>query len=846
MWKPIRLFSFLVVLAFAFSQQITREFDINVELTGKIHEEKPRLSPPSTLSQPRARELNLSSSVLEPPKTMEFVQVKPIEKEGGVSCGEPKDALSYRLGVDYYLKGRYELAEQELQKVATTPNSPFKPMAEYVLGIIAHSKGEREKAKNLFRESCRFSHMYQKASCEVYYALHFMLRGSVPENQDGLWKAVKDIKEGREGIPACEGVVFSRYCAYVRDFSQGKENPDYRDSTLLRSGILFYLKGDLQRAKQVFTQYSQPGRTYRDVALYYLSLIDYKEGRGEQALRNASILETINPSLASELYAYISERDVYLSRLAYTLTKDRRFLERAGILSYNSGDYALALRNFLEAGNLRYAVYSAIKMGNYKKVVELLRDKREKDKEDYLWLLESLYWSGEDMSKALSETARLYPDLHREYNGWDRFRKGDWLGALGFFEDPYHKALALYNLKRYKEVISLLQGRNDLSSNLLKARSALMMGEPSLARGFLTERSAEELYLLGLSYFLEGNYARAATFFERVPSDSPLKAKAILRSGDSYYNAGDINRAKEKYYEVLRRFPDRDEAKQATATLLDFGGKALSEEELEKLLKDYIAKEPNPLPDALYQYADLQIKKGNKGEAERTLLRLMDTPLKFKAILKLAQIEEDKSKKMVMLYKVYKEAELEEDRRKARDELVQIYTSLGDTKSVAGLLAEGSNQDKVKAISLFMSSGDKRSALSLANQLINSGYRDQEFERQLIDLYRQTGDPLLLDYLSKSPDRSLRGQAIYLQGLELLRKGDRKKALERMVEISLNYRGEPYYNAAVIEGAKILLQLGARRDASCMLDRFDYNIANQEEIKAQGKLRQGLPKCEVR
>ncbi|MFN3598113.1 MAG: tetratricopeptide repeat protein [Aquificaceae bacterium] len=843
MWKPIGLFSLLFLINLVFAQQITKEFDVKVEFIGEIREEKPKLSPPESLPLPKAKQLNLSYLLLEAPKSMEFMPVKPVEKSAGISCGEPKDALSYRLGVDYYLRGRYDLAKEELGKVVVVPNSPFKPMAEYVMGIIAYSEDKKDRALEFFKNSCQISHIYRQAACEAYYALSLMLEGTVPENQDNLWRAVKDIREGKESNPSCEGVVFIQYCQYVSHFIQGGENLLYKDSTLLRSGILSYFSGDLQKAKEIFSKYSEPGRPYRKVALYYLALIEYKENREKQALRHASILESIDPELSKELYAFISERDVYLSRLVYTITKNKGFLEKAGVIAYNSKDYNLALLNFLEAGNIKYAVYSAIKMGDYKRAAQLLRDKKEKDREDYLWLLESLYWSGEDMSEVLREVSPRYPELYKEYMGWEMFRKGDWLGALSFFEDPYYKALALYNTKKYKEVIELLRGRAEERAKLLSARAALMLGDASLARGFLKGNSPEEFYLLGISYFIESDYRRSAELFSKVPFDSPLKPKALLKEAESYYNLGDVQKAKDLYYQVLRRFPDSQEARQALLALLDF--KDIKEEEMEKALEGYIAKEENPPPEAIYQLALIKAQKGNKEEAERELLKLLNTPLKFKAILKLAELEEDTGKKLILLYKVYKEATLEEDRKRARDEIISIYTSVGDRKSLADLLSEGSPQDKVKAIGIYLSMGETNAALPLAQELTKAGYRDEEFDRYLLELYKQSKDPSLLEYLLKSPNKSLRGQGLYIQGFEMLRKGDKRKALESFVEISLDYKGEGYYNPAVLEAAKILLELGAKRDASCILNRFDSNKASQEDLKLYDKLKQDLPKCEV-
>ncbi len=846
MWKPIRLFSFLLLIAFATAQQIVKEFDINVELTGRVVEEKPKLIPPEKLPMPQIRELDLSSELFEPPRFVEFATVKPVQRSAGISCGEPKDALSYRLGVDYYLEGKYSQAEEELGRVVLLPNSPFKPMAEYVLGIIAYSKDQKPKALELFRSSCEFSHMYQKPACEAYYALHFILRGSVPENKDGLWQVVKSIKEGEMQEPNCTDTVFSQYCGYVLDFAKGRENPLHKDSTLLRSALVKYFSGDLQKAKETFSLYSAPGKPYRDIALYYLALIEYKEGKEEEAFRYASILDSLNQGLAGGLYALISQRDVYLSRLTYALTKNPRFLENAGIIAYNTGDYSLAFHNFLEAGNIKYAVYSSVKIGDYKKVINLLQNKKGKDREDYMWLLEALYWTNGDLNSMISETAKLYPDLAREFTGWEKFRKGDWLGALDFFEDPYYKAIALYNLKRYRDVINTLQGKTDHKSSTLKARAALMMGDTKLAMSFLTDRSDQELYLLGMSYFLEGNYQRAVSLFEKIPDNSLLKAKAILRVGDAYYNMGNIGKAKENYYRVLRRFPDSEEARQATLSLLEFSDREISDEELEKLILNYMKGDINPPPEIIYQYASLLAKRGNKAEAEKELLKLLNTPLKFKATLKLAELENEPSKKLVLYYKVYKESELQEDKIKARDELIRIYTSAGDTKSLADLLAEGDNQDKVKALSLYMALKDTALALSLSREIMKKGYRSDEFEAYLMELYKQTGEVDLLDYLVKSPDKTLRGQALLLLGFDNLKRGNKRRALENFVEISLNYKGEPYYNQAVLEGAKILIELGAKRDASCMLERFDKSKPASEDIILYESLRQDLPKCEVR
>ncbi|MFN3814305.1 MAG: hypothetical protein ACK4SM_06760, partial [Aquificaceae bacterium] len=189
-------------------------------------------------------------------------------------------------------------------------------------------------------------------------------------------------------------------------------------------------------AESIFREYSKPLKPYRDIALYYLGIIQMGKGAEKEALASASILETINPKLSKSLYAIISSKDILLSKLTYSITEDRRFLDRAGVLAYNLEDYPLALYYFSMSGNVKYAVYSAVRLGNYAKAYNMLKDVERKDKEEYAWLLESAYWSGKTLGPTLEEIRERYPDLYKEYTGWYFFRNGDWEKAAIYLEDP--------------------------------------------------------------------------------------------------------------------------------------------------------------------------------------------------------------------------------------------------------------------------------------------------------------------------------------------------------------------------------------------------------------------------
>jgi len=846
MFRLITLFS-LSLLLIAFSQ-IKKEFDLQVEIVAKEVEEKPKLSPPQNLPLKGSEPMDLSPRLLEPPKKMEFIPVAKVEG-AGLSCGEPKDAIAYKVGVDHYLKGDFLRAERELGSILTKP-SPYRPMAEYVLGLIKLREGQRSEALKFFENSCRVPHRYRYSACELYYALNFELKGSVPKNENPLWSVVYEIKEKKTyREPNCQEVVFKNYCDYVLDFVKGKVREEYKDSTTLRSATVLFQTGKLDEAERVFLEYSKPTKPYRDVALYYLGLIALQKKDTNKAYQYASLLETLNREYANSLYSQIAQRDVLLARITYNITKDPSFLELAGIIAYNRGDYQLALSNFLEAKSIKYAVYSAIREGDYKTAYTLLEGKREKDREDYLWLLESAYWANLPMEEHLKAVKERHPELYKEYLGWSFFRKGDWLSALNYFEDPYYKALCYYNLKKYEDVLKVLRGIDHPKARLLKAKSALFLGKPVLARSFLTESSPEELYLLGLSYFMEGEYERSIDYFKKVPKDSPFGVRALMKTGDALYNLGKVDSAKQVYWEVLKNFPEDPLASQATLALLGMEEREVPPSDREKLIRSYLQKEPNsPYAQELkYQLADLLIKRGEKKEAEKLLIELFEgnSPLKYKALLKLASIEEDKRNKAVLLYKVYKEGNSEESAI-AKRELVKLYEELGDLQSAAELLEGGDLSDKERAMQIYANIQRWDRALAIANQLISLGYRSPSFDNTLWKIYENTKDRNILTALTKSQDINLSAKAKLEMAKLLKAEGKPKEALEYLVDISLNNKGAQVYNSAILEGVQIFLELRLRRDASCFLERVDANTLSREERVKIERLKKELPKCEVR
>ena len=845
MLRLIALFSVALFL-FSFSQ-IKKEFDLQVEIVAKEVEEKPKKFPQDKLPLEEFKVLNLSVKLLQPPKEMEYLPVSPVREEGP-SCGKPKDAIAYKKGVNYYLAGRFNQAEQELSSILIMP-SLYRPMAEYVLGLIKLRQGQKTQALNFFEDSCKYTHRYKQASCELFYALSFELEGNVPENQDPFWSTVYEIKsKSNYKLPNCEVAIFKRYCAYVDNFVKGEIDKDYEDSTGVRRAILLFELHQLDEAQRLLTEYSKPTKPHRDIALYYLGLIALEKNEQELAYRYASLLETINNEYAYSLYSHIASKSVLLARLTYSITKDPRFLNIAGTIAYNNKDYQLAFSNFLEAKNIKHAVYALVKRGDYGNAYKLLKEKGVKDREEYFWLLESAYWADIPVEDVLNFIKDKYLELYREYLGWSHFKKGDWSSALKYFDNPEHKALCYFNLKKYQEVLNILQKVSSPKANILKAKSALFLNNPSLARSFLSPNSDEELYLLGMSFFMEEDYAKAIEYFSKVSREGPFGPKAWMKIGDALYNLGKVEEAKATYWEILKNFPDDPVASQAALALLEVDTD-LPGAKKEELIREYLKKNPNtPYAKELkYQLADILINRGEKKEAQKLLVELYEEggDLKYKALLKLASIEEDKNNKAVLLYKVYKEGNAEESAQ-ARKELIGLYTQLGDMLSAAELLEGGDFQEKEKAIELYVKLSQWQKALSLAKELMQMGLRTQSLENNLMEIYQAVKDESLLDYLIKSPDVNISAKAKFERALILNTQKKPKEALEYLVDISINHKGTSVYNTAIIEGVQIFLSLGLRMDASCFLERFDIKSASKEESIKFENLRKNLPKCEAR
>ncbi len=851
MWKLIALFNFFLVFLVG-GEELQEQLTLRVKVKDIIKVEKPPFIPPDKLSY-RVRtpgEVNLVGKLLEPPKEMEEAELY-VPREGG--CGAPKDLNLYKEAVLAYRKGNLFRAEEKLKTLITLQGSPYADAGKYLLGLVYYKRAKKEDALKLFEEACNTPNMYTSAACESFFALYYELYEKPYRTEEPLlWRVVYLI--GAENtIPEeeldCSRYTFKEYCSYVNDFIKGRINIKYRASTEVRRAILLYEEGRHKLAKKILEKYKHKLLPYRDVVLYYLALIEIKEGNYEKALDYALLLETINEELAGNLYQLIALKNPELSDYAYEKTGEKWLLKYAGVKAYNEGDYKRALAYFERAGDYLYATYAALKLGDYEKAYELLKKVQERDERYYRLLLEVLYTLGreEEFLRTLEEVWDRYPKLYKEFYGWYLFKKGKWEEAEKYFENPYYKAVALFNAGKYEEVLRILKEDSGYHARILKAKAAIALGKGELARKFLYNETSEEIYLTGLSYFIDGEYEKAIKYFEKLLKDEEYGLRALLKTADSYYNMGQKEKAKTLYNVIIQKFMNTPEAREALIALAQIEVEEPTKD-LEKLVEEFARTFPDSplIPELYLQLARVYASEGRLLEAEALLRKVANNPdFRERALLELARITTNKREKEKILLNLIN-SEDEAVRKAAFLELVDFYQKQGKLLKLARLLEKRGPKEQIRAVEIYLQLGRKRDAERLFNKLYRKYPQDEELKEIALRLYEATKKLkyLKIAYKSKKPEVALR--AAYLLGNYYRGKDDRK-AIEYFLEVVLDKdaRNMPFYKKALFASVDLLIKLKAKRDAACMLRRLEELPLEPWEREKVLKLKETLPPCEV-
>ncbi|GAB6065496.1 tetratricopeptide repeat protein [Aquifex pyrophilus] len=853
MLKPIKLFSLLLLFIFPlFSQELKKELTLKVKVQEILKVEKPEISIPDKLSYKVPVFLykgkDLSYLFFEPPKRLEEVELYEPKTEG---CGAPKDQVLYKKAIREYKRGNLIGAGEEAKKLLSLPTSPFRNAGYYILGLIEYKRGYDEEALRYFKEGCNTLHTYRSASCESFYALYYKIKGEPYETQEPLlWNYVYLIG-GKGKIPEsplknCGRYTFKEYCRYVNDFIRGRVNEEYRESTFLRRAVVLYEKGELEKAEKILEKFSRKLIPHRDVILYYLSLIALKKGDYDKALDRVLLLETLNEELAKEVYLLLALKNPELADFVYEKTKAKEILRYAGIKAYNRGEYKKAIHYFEKSGDYFYAALAYLQLGNYEKAYEYLKRKKRDTQLYYRAFLEVLYRldKEEKLQKTLEDIKERFPELYREYYGWYLFKKGDWLEASKYFENPYYKAIAYFNAGDYEKVLEILRDKNDYKSRILKAKAAIALGKGVLARKFLFNETPEELYLTGLSYFIEGNYEKAIPYFNKAAKDKNYEVKALVKLADSYYNMGRKEEAKAVYRLILSKYKEREEVKSALIGLAQIESENPSKE-IEKIVEEFEKKFPESplLPELKLQLARYYAKEGRKIEAQFILRKLINNPeYRERALLELARVTEDpEEREKILLDLVSSKDKLISE--KAFNELKKLYEKENNLLKLARLLEKRGDEGKIKAISLYLKLDRVKDAERLFREMYKKYPELEELKEVALKLYEKTGKRHYLDIAYRSAKEEVFLKASYYLGNYYYKK-DRRKALDYLLEVVLSDKKElPFYKRAVFMSAEILRKMGAYKDASCILERLKGVELESWEREKLLELKKGLPEC---
>ncbi|WP_461832536.1 tetratricopeptide repeat protein [Aquifex sp.] len=853
MLKPIRLFSLLILLISpVFSQELKKELTLKVKVHEILRVEKPAITLPDKLSYRvptfRYEGKDLSYLFFEPPKRLEEVELYEPKTEG---CGAPKEQILYTKAIKEYKKGNLIGAEEYVKKLLSLPPSPFRNAGYYILGLIQYKRGYEKEALRYFKEGCTTLHTYRDASCESFYALYYITKGKPYKTQEPLlWNYVYLIG-GKGRIPEnslteCEKYTFKRYCGYVNDFIRGEINEEYKESTLLRKAVLLYKSGNLEEAEKIFERFSRKLIPHRDAVFYYLSLISIKKGDYDKALKRVLLLETLNEKLAKDIYLLLALKNPELAEFVYEKTKAKEILRYAGIKAYNNGEYNKAISYFEKSGDYFYAALASLWLGNYEKAYEYLK-KAKKDTELYYKVfLEVLYRLDKEneLKETLEKIKEKFPELYAEYYGWYLFKKGKWEEAVKFFKNPYYKAIAYFNAGDYEKVLEILRNKNDYESRILKAKAAIALGKGLLARRFLFNETPEELYLSGLSYFIEGNYEKAIFYFNKAAKDKNYEIKALVKLADSYYNMGRKEEAKAVYRLILSKYKNSEEVKNALIGLAQIESENPSKE-IEKIVEEFEKRFPNSplLPELKLQLARYYAKEGRKIEAQFILRKLINNPeYRERALFELARITEDPEEKEKILLDLIssKDKVISE---KAFNELKTLYERENNLLKLARLLEKRGDEGKIKAITLYLKIDRIKDAERLFKDLYKKYPELEELKEIALKLYEKTRKKHYLDIAYKSANEDVFLKASYYLG-NYYYKRNKRKALDYLLEVVYSEKRElPFYKRAVFMSAEILRKMGAYKDASCILERLKGLKLESWEREKLLELKKGLPAC---
>ncbi len=523
------------------------------------------------------------------------------------------DYVKYLVGVSYYKLGKYDEAIKNLLPLAQKSSFEYASLSAYFVG---NAKMREEKFKDAIKyfEKARtqvLTHDLQVLSffriAECYY---------LSRDTQNLKLAVLQLKSMLPGGilggmgPYFAGAVYfetNRYALSELEFKDIVENNTV--SSLRLPAIAFYFASLLKEKKPdklvtvstIFTTelsksndiWAGWANLLRAEALYmtgryeeaekvYLSIIAKYKGRSRLLIGNAksSLGWTY---IAEERYDNAEEVLKEVSNVyADTLFTIQSHMGLA-VVYFNKGDYKSAFREFSAISNTfpnlnwltPYALYykglTLYAMKMYGDAVETWENLLRRFGSSPI-AEEAAYKLAETYSKAAKYIkSNTYIDwLIKSFPDGKRAPRAQLLKAQNFFNmkefakaiEEYHKFLTLYPDDELKSA-----AQTGMSQAFYYESQEDTNALEKFEKAFPTsEYAAEAIYDLGVRYYEEKKYKKAADYFMRVAMDYPKSEKApksLIYAGQLFAMVKDWDNASSAYKKYIDFFPDGEHVQDA-------------------------------------------------------------------------------------------------------------------------------------------------------------------------------------------------------------------------------------------------------------------------------------------
>lgn len=912
------IFSFILLL---FCVSLSQEYielspvELQVEVISKKHEKRIPLKPPETLEP---FDIKLTTDLK---KRIQFTVINP-EKLPFMETEKPKSYLGIPQSnakmakiIEEFHKGDYIFAKAEAEEfIKKHKDSKYIFYAHYILGYINFSQGNYRQAAEEFSTSCQLNPAVENCvSAAVVYiqlgdfrsATEVLQQGPQEENNLFFLNLINYLQ--RKGTKLldnrCDRVdpAFMNYCNYTRkyiyflnsDYEKAikinikKEDSLYfRQSTLIDGISLLYL-GKNEDAARVFKDYLEKVSVtdnLSNIAYYGLGIADER-----QTVPAAQILQTRDEELSQDLYIRLSvklmQQKDYLRAFLYFQSALKTYeshkddiLKNVAVCMYNLQNYSYAkglLKNIADRTkdpriNL-YAAYAAYQLKDYREAEKYFL--RTVDVPHYtktaLEFLADIYLQLREYEDFVETAYRLRNfDQDKAYNllGWYFFEKGDYRNAFRSFRDSYMKAVSAYNLGDTKTAIQILKDEKDERYQILKAYANLKEHNIEQARQILqkikdrdSRVSQEASYLYAFTYYIEGNFQRAAEEFTQfytkyASKNDDLVRKAFLRIADSYYSMGYLEMARKLYSDFISAYVGTEDSLNAAYSLVQLET-GESDPDPVSALENFLANNPEyPLHHILkLQLAYVYTKSRRYQEAERIYSDIASknpglSKFALQELIKVYVATGDLNKAEKYALEFIKKYPDSQETINIKTLLAQVYEKqdrLDDALSIYRQL-HNSDQIKLSIARILQKKKDFNKAREYLAELYRTYPDNREIALQLgkvcynLSLYQEAEG--YLQEASKSDIPEIAAEGYYYLGM-IEKTTDGTKALNSFLNsIYINPELDETNINSRFEAAQILISQDRRKEASCLLKEvLKYN---DDQIKQRAEnIIKDLPKC---